>query len=139
MKRLNMITLGVKDLDASTHFYRELFVWQPEDVDGGIVFFDMGGWRLALFPWDALAEDAMQDTKSAGFRGITLAHNVPNKEDVAPMLRHAQALGAILVKEAQDVFWGGHSGYFQDPNGHLWEVAHNPFTPMNNDGTLVIG
>lgn len=139
MKRLNFVTLGVKDLEKSKTFYCSLFDWKPTaSSDENIVFFDMGGYILALFPRDRLAEDAMVSSAGSGFSGITLAHNVRQKQEVAFHLEKAKSLGAKILKPAQDVFWGGHSGYFSDPDGHLWEVAHNPFTPTKEDGTLDI-
>lgn len=83
-----------------------------------------------------MAEDACVAPEGAGFPGITLAHNVRVKSEVAELLTRAQEQGATLLKPAQDVFWGGHSGYFRCPDGHHWEVAHNPFTPTLADGTL---
>lgn len=137
MKRLNLVTLGVKDLKSSRDFYCGLFDWVPaKNSDENIAFFNMGGYLLALFPWDHLAEDVTVASAGSGFRGVTLAHTVRDKADVATILSRAQALGAKVVKPAQDVFWGGHSGYFADPNGHLWEVAFNPFLTINSDGTL---
>ncbi len=97
-----------------------------EDVDD-IAFFDLGAVRLALYPRAALAEDAGIPAEGSGFSGITLAHNVRSKTEVAPLLAQAGAAGGTIIKPAQDVFWGGHSGYFADPDGHLWEVAWNPF------------
>lgn len=139
MQRLNIVTLGVKDLKLSKSFFQQLFGWKPTCRNSDeIVFYDMGGWVLALYPWELLAEDATVPPEGSGFSGITLAHNVPDKVDVAPVLSKAESLGATIVKPAQDVFWGGYSGYFRDINEHLWEVAWNPFTPTLSDGTLKI-
>jgi catechol 2,3-dioxygenase-like lactoylglutathione lyase family enzyme len=97
------------------------------------------GLVLCLFPEEALAEDAMVHSKpQEGFRGITLAHNVASKKEVDHFLQFAAKAGAKIVKVAQEVFWGGYSGYFADPSGHLWEVAYNPFWPLQADGTLKI-
>jgi len=140
MDRVNFITLGVKDLAASKAFFRDLFGWKPTAKDSSkIAFFDMGGWILALFPREQLAEDAnCPSAEGSGFPGFTLAHNVHTKAEVTPLLAKAEKLGAKIKKPAQDVFWGGHSGYFQDLDGHFWEVAWNPFTPTKADGTLEI-
>jgi catechol 2,3-dioxygenase-like lactoylglutathione lyase family enzyme len=139
MNRLNIVTLGVKDLKKSKQFFGALFGWRPTKKESNdIAFYDMGGWLMALFPRAHLAADIGVEPNGTGFSGVTLAHNVRNKEEVAPLLARATALGAEIVKPAQDVFWGGHSGYFRDPDGHYWEVAWNPFTPTLPDGTLSI-
>ena len=91
-----------------------------------IAFFDLDGTWLGLYPWDKLAEDATVSLEGSGFRGVTLAHNVKSKEEVNSVISQAIGAGATLVKEAQDVFWGGYSGYFSDLDGHLWEIAWNP-------------
>jgi uncharacterized glyoxalase superfamily protein PhnB len=87
--------------------------------------------RLALYPRQALAEDATVPAEGSGFSGITLAHNVRSREEADTLLHRAVQAGARLVKEAQDAFWGGYSGYFADPDGHLWEVAWNPHFPID--------
>jgi uncharacterized glyoxalase superfamily protein PhnB len=91
-----------------------------------VAFFELNGTWLSLYPWNALAEDATVSQEGDGFRGITLAHVVASKEEVDHVLSQAIEAGGNLVKPAQDVFWGGYSGYFSDPDGHLWEVAWNP-------------
>lgn len=125
--RLSIVTLGVSDLARAVDFYHDGlgFPLVDEDTDS-IAFFDLDGVRLALYPWDALADDATVESDGAGFRGTTLAHNVASKAAVDDALEEAVAAGATLVKPAQEVFWGGYSGYFADPDGHLWEVAWNP-------------
>ena len=126
--RISIITLGVADLPRSVRFYRDELNLPlvHEDVDD-IAFFDLGGMRLALYPRAALAEDANVTAEGSGFSGVTLAHTVRSKTEVAPILAQAEAAGGRILKPAQDVFWGGHSGYFADPDGHLWEVAWNPY------------
>jgi uncharacterized protein len=136
-RRLNLVTLGVRDFRTSRDFYCKLFEWNPtNNSSDDIVFFDMGGYILGLFPWDKLAEDANIPPSGSGFSGITLAHNVREKSDVDVFLKRAESFGAKIIKPAQDVFWGGHSGYFSDPNGHLWEVAYNPYMPTKANGFL---
>jgi catechol 2,3-dioxygenase-like lactoylglutathione lyase family enzyme len=126
--RLTLVTLGVSDLERAVEFYHEgLGLPLAEEDTEDIAFFDLGGTRLALYPWDELAEDATVSPEGAGFRGVTLAHNVASKEAVDATLKEAVEVGATLVKPAEDVFWGGYSGYFADPDGHLWEVAWNPY------------
>ena len=133
--RISMITLGVKDLEKSEMFYQQglgLPRYEPEE---GIVFFNLNGTWLSLYPWDKLADDATVSPQGTGFRGVTLAHNVKSKEDVDRVMSQAVQAGAKLVKPAQDVFWGGYSGYFADIDGHLWEVAWNPFTWIGPEET----
>ena len=124
--RISVITLGVKDLEASTRFYEQGMGLPRMDYNGGITFFQLSGSWLALYPWDALAEDALVPPAGTGFRGVTLAHNVAGKEEVRSVLDQAVQAGGKLIKPAQDVFWGGYSGYFADLDGHLWEVVWNP-------------
>lgn len=134
--RLNIITLGVKDLTSSKSFYTKLG-WQPSKASQeNILFFQTGGVVLALYPRKLLAEDATVESEGEGFRGFTLAQNVRTKEEVAKILDIAQKAGGKIQKPAQDVFWGGHSGYFTDPDGNLWEVAWNPFFTLNEKGML---
>ena len=129
--RLSIVTLGVRDLDRAVDFYRDGLGFPLVDEDTEhIAFFDLDGIRLALYPWDALAEDATVLPDGDGFRGVTLAHNVATEKDVDAVLDEAAEAGATIVKPGQEVFWGGYSGYFADPDDHLWEVAWNPdFVP----------
>lgn len=137
--RLNIVTLGVADLKKSREFYENALGWKTASASSGdIVFFQLGGVVLALYPTEKLVEDALRDAHGSGFRGVTLAQNVATKEDVANVLRHAEQAGATIVKPAQDVFWGGYSGYFADPDDHLWEVAWNPHFTMNERGEICL-
>ncbi len=127
-QRISMIGLGVRDLAAARAFYLDGLGWRPaEGSNENITFIDAGGVTLSLYPRDLLAEDAQVDPAGEGFRGVSLAHNTRSREEVDAVLATAVAAGASLVKPAEDVFWGGYSGYFADPDGHLWEVAWNPF------------
>ena len=138
-QRLSLVTLGVADLARAQAFYEQGLGWVRADVPGeGIAFYQVGSLALALYPWDALAEDAQQPPARGGFSGITLAHNCRSTAEVDAVLARAVAAGAKLVKPAQTVFWGGYSGYFADPDGHLWEVAFNPFFPLAADGALAL-
>lgn len=123
---VNLITLGVFDMDKSIAFYENGLGFPRMPFEGGAAFFTLNGSWLALYPWDALAEDATIDPKGSGFRGTTLAHVVSSKDEVNEVIDQAVAAGGKLVKKPQNVFWGGYSGYFSDPDGHLWEVAWNP-------------
>ncbi len=127
--RISMITLGVKDLQKSVKFYQQglgLPLREPQSDD--VAFFNLNGTWLGLYPWDKLAEDVTVEPQGSGFRGVTLAHNVKSEEDVDRVMSQAIQAGAKLAKRAQDVFWGGYSGYFSDIDGHLWEIAWNPYT-----------
>jgi hypothetical protein len=123
-----MITLGVSDLNRAVVFYRDGLGLELKSHEGEIAFFKLRGSWLALYPWDALAADVGIHADGSGFRGVTLAHNVETPEQVDALLEQAVAAGARLVKQGRKVEWGGYSGYFSDPDGHLWEVAHNPFS-----------
>ena len=137
-QRVSMITLGVRDLDRARGFYEALGFQEAQASTDSVVFYDMGGFALGLYGWDPLAEDANVFAGGEGFRGVALAYNVRMRDDVSKVLKHAQAAGARIVKEAEDVFWGDHSGYFADPEGHLWEVAWNPHVPLDEDGGFYV-
>jgi len=138
--RISIITLGVQDLKRSYDFYSQLGFPSSRSPEDGIIFFKTGGVCLALYPIKALAEDVSPDmsVKKEGFSGVTLAHNTRSKADVDELLKKAVSLGATLEKPAQDVFWGGYSGYFSDPDGYLWEIAYGDCWEFNEDGSLVI-
>lgn len=130
--RISIITLGVADLDRAVEFYRDgLGLPLQGDEYDEIAFFELQGTWLSLYPRDALAEDATVPGEGTGFAGVTLAHNVGSTDEVDAVLAQAEAAGATIVKPAQEVFWGGYSGYFADPDGHLWEVAWNPYFPLD--------
>lgn len=125
--RISMITLGVRDFATSVKFYEEGLGFPRMESPPDVAFFTLNGTWLGLYGRKALAEDATVSAEGHGFESFTLAHNVPSEEEVDAVVDQAVAAGATLVKEPQKVFWGGYSGYFKDPDGHLWEVAHNPF------------
>ena len=138
-QRLSLVTLGVDDLVRSRDFYERLG-WQRSAKEfDGVAFFRAGGTVFGLYPRDKLAEDAGVPETGSGFRGFALAYNARSKEDADAVLAEAVAAGATLVKPAEDVFWGGYSGYFADPDGFLWEVAWNPFFPIAADGSIRVG
>jgi len=136
--RLNIVTLGVSNVARSRRFYEALGWRASAASQESIVFFDLGGVVLALFDRVQLADDATVAPAGDGFRAVTLAHNVASEAEVDAALAHAESSGARIVKPAAKVFWGGYSGYFSDPDGHLWEVAHNPFTTLDSQGRLVL-
>lgn len=124
--RISMITLGVRDLERAVRFYRDGLGFPQRESPPTVAFFTLNGTWLGLYGHDALAEDATVPAAGSGFRGVTLAHNVNGRAEVDAVLAQAVEAGATLVKPGRDVFWGGYSGYFADPDGHLWEVAWNP-------------
>lgn len=129
--RISIITLGICDLGRSVKFYRDGLKLPTNYKEGeGIAFFQLTGTWLALYPSDSLAEDAALPPERSIFGGFTLAHNVASKAEADAVIAEALAAGATLLKPAADTFWGGYSGYFADPDGHPWEVAWNPYFPM---------
>ena len=137
-QRLSIVTLGVEDLLRARAFYEALGwrVASQEDADS-IVCFTLNGIGFALYPHEKLAEDIGLPGTGGGPTGaVTLAYNVRAREDVAVVLDEAERAGGTIVKPAQDVFWGGHSGYCKDPDGHLGEVAGTPFSPLDDDGNF---
>ena len=138
--RISIITLGVSSLEKSYEFYTALGFPTSKTPEDGIVFFKTAGVCLALYPLNDLAKDVSPDFDSnrSGFSGITLAHITKSKAEVDAILELAKRAGGKIEKPAQDVFWGGYSGYFSDPDGNLWEVAYGDCWEFNDDGSLVI-
>lgn len=139
-QRVSLITLGVEDIKKSRDFYKALG-WKPVEHEHGesVVFFQCLGMVLALYPHDLLADDAgVAPAKNNGFSGITLAYNVNSNEEVHEVIEQARKAGAKILKEPQDVFWGGYHSYFADPDGHLWEIAFNPFTRVDEQGRFIM-
>ncbi len=137
-QRVSIVTLGVGNLKRSREFYERLG-WRRSGVGGDdVVFFQTGGMALALYARDDLAKDAKIAADGHGFGGVALAYNTRSREEVDTVLAEAQAAGAKLLKPAEQAFWGGYSGYFSDPDGHLWEVAWNPSFPIAEDGSIRI-
>lgn len=135
---ISLVTLGVRDLAASTAFY-EAMGWRvsSDSVPDQVTFLVGGGVVIGLFGWDALALDAHLPTGSGEhFRGTSLAINLPDPATVDEVIAKAGELGAEIVKAPRSVFWGGYSGYFRDLDGHLWEVAHNPGWPLDEHGQV---
>jgi uncharacterized protein len=135
-QRISVVTLGVADLERSREFYQRLGWRRSLREVQEIVWFQMGGLALALYPRVELARDAGVAAEGQGFAGITLAWNGRSREDVDSVMRDAEAAGAEIVKRAEEAFWGGYSGYFADPDGFVWEVAWNPAFEVREDGSL---
>jgi Predicted lactoylglutathione lyase len=133
---LHLVTLGVADVARATAFYEALGWRRAEVSQESVTFIQLSGVVLALFGRESLAEDAGVAAEGSGFRGITLAHNADSAAEVDRIMAEALAAGATPVKTPEKVFWGGYSGYFADPDGHLWEVAHNPFFAKDAAGRL---
>ncbi len=134
-QRISLITLGALDMDRLAAFY-EALGWKRTPSPDGVIAFDLLGQTLALFPLEKLAEDIGLSVEDLGCGAATLAHNLPGMEEVADLLARAEKAGATILKPAQDTFWGGYHGYFADPEGHIWEIAFNPFSPLRDDGAF---
>jgi hypothetical protein len=137
-QRMTLLTLGVADVPRATAFYERLG-WQRSSASvASTAFFDLGGVVLALWDRAALAEDARvaPDADKGGFAGVALALNLADRGSVDATLAEAAAAGGRLAKAAEETPWGGYSGYFADPDGHLWEIAHNPHWPLDAAGRL---
>jgi uncharacterized protein len=137
-QRVSLITLGVTDLARSRSFYEDLGFKSGAGPDDDVVFFQCGGIVLALWARDRLAEDSCIDHDEGGWGGITLAHNVGSRKEVDLVMEDAHGAGATIGREAAETFWGGYSGVFLDPDGHPWEVAHNPHWGLADDGSVIL-
>lgn len=136
-QRVTLITLGVDDLDRARAFY-EALGWVPAEAQEGVVFYQIHGAVLGLFGRAALAKDQGRPDARLGTGAMTLAQNFPSEAEVDAAWEAAVAAGATPLKKPEKVFWGGYSGYYADPDGHVWEVAMNPFWPLEEDGSLNI-
>lgn len=137
-QRVSLITLGVADLARSRAFYGDLG-WVPKDeVPGEVVFYQLHGAVLGLFGIDALAKDQGRPGANLGTGAVTLAQNFRTKAEVDAAYAHALSVGAKPLKAPENVFWGGYSGYYADPDGHVWEVAFNPFWELDDDGRQIL-
>ena len=132
-QRVSLITLGTRDMPRAAAFY-EALGWARVDTQDGVVAFDLIGQTLGLYPLDKLAEDLGLPVEVLGHGTATYGYNVREKDEVAKILTAAEAAGGKVIKPASDVFWGGHHGFFADLDGHIWEIAHNPFSPLREDG-----
>jgi len=135
-QRLTLVTLGVADVARSRAFYERLGWKASSASQDSVAFFQMVGMVLALWGRQDLADDAQVANSTPGFSGVALAFNARSEAEVDSVLAEAVRAGGRLVRAAHKTFWGGYSGYFADPDGHLWEVAHNPFWHLDERGAL---
>jgi uncharacterized protein len=136
-QRVSLFTLGVSDLPRARAFYEALGWKTRAEPDDDVVFFQAGGMVVALWGRDKLAEDSAV-TDGGGWGGVTLAYNTRSPEEVDEVIEEARAAGATIGREPGKTFWGGYSGVFIDPDGHPWEVAHNPRWTVGEDGSLTL-
>ncbi|MEQ8965654.1 MAG: VOC family protein [Azospirillaceae bacterium] len=139
-QRLTLVTLGVADMDRARVFYVDGLGWRPSAASNAqVVFFDMGGVVFGLHPRDMLAEDAgLPPEKTDAFSGVTVAINMDSEAEVDSALAAAVAAGGSLIKPAERKHWGGYGGYVADPDGHAWEIAYNPYAPLDADGRMTL-
>ena len=138
-QRMTIVTLGVRSVPDARRFYEKLG-WRASSASQGddVAFFQLNGMALSLFGRKALAEDAKVKDSAAGFSGVSLAQNLHSPDAVDAAFAQAVAAGGTALKPPETAFWGGYSGYFADPDGHLWELAHNPFFPLDERDNLVL-
>jgi len=137
-QRLTIITLGVKDLERASDFYENKLGWKRSGASmGDIVFFQLNGIQLALFPRTELAKDATVPAKGEGFKSFTIAHNLRSEKEVDNLISELKAKGVKVVKPPQKAEWGGYSSYIEDPDGNLWEIAYNPYMKLDEKGNVV--
>ena len=137
-QRISLVTLGVGDLQRAVEFYENALGWKAEASPPGVVFFDLNGFVLALWPHADMAQDlGVAAENLPAYRGSALAHNARSEAEVDAVFACLKAAhGANILKPPHRTFWGGYSGYFCDPDGHVWEVAHNPFWTVRADGRI---
>lgn len=133
--RVSLVTLGVADLTRARAFYEAMGFSTDADLEDDVVFFQTGGMVLGLWDRERLAEDSGVEN-AAGWGGVTLAHNVRSPEEVRAVIAEARRAGAEITRDPAETSWGGYSGAFVDPDGHPWEVAHNPFWTIDDDGSI---
>jgi predicted lactoylglutathione lyase len=137
-QRVSLITLGVADLARARRFYEQGLGWTRGNAHDEVAFYQAGGMIVALWPRGELAADARQADDGRGFRAVALAYNARSRAEVDAVLAEAERAGAAIARPAQKTSWGGYAGYFADPDGHLWEVAHNPVWTLAPDGSVTL-
>ncbi len=133
--RVTLITLGVKDLQRAVAYYADIG-WEPSEVLDKVAFYDMNGMKLGFYTLDGLAEDQKRPVDMLGTGAMTLGQNFPTQAEVDAAYQMAIAAGGTVITRPEKIFWGGYSGYFSDPDGHVWEYAMNPFWALDEDGHL---
>ncbi len=137
-QRLTIVGLGVNDLEVATKFYEEKFGWEKMGASNdSISFFQLNGILLSLYPSEKLAEDATVSAEGSGFKKFTLAYNTHSKQEVDDLISELETKGVKIVKRPEEVFWGGYSSYVADMDNNLWEIAFNPFLPLDEKGNAV--
>ncbi len=137
-QRLTIVGLGVNNLEVSNGFYENIFGWKKlKSSNESISFFQLNGILLSLYPKDKLAEDAGVSHEGNGFKAFSLAFNTRTKDEVDDLVTDFQEKGVKIVKQPEEVFWGGYSGYIADPDDNLWEIAFNPFLPLDVQGNAI--
>ncbi len=138
ISRVTLLTLGVSDLNKATKFYEAVLGTPPNTSYDGVTFIELPGAWISLYPLEKLAEDISTEIPviRSGFSGVTLAHNARSKDDVVKIVKRAESAGARVVKEPQETFWGGFSGYFADLDGYYWEIAWGPMFEFTENGDL---
>ncbi|GAA4100671.1 VOC family protein [Mucilaginibacter panaciglaebae] len=138
-QKLNLITLGVDNFERAVNFYENGLGWKKSDKSvEGLALFPLGGMILALHPRHELAEDTTLKYQPAAFSGMTISYNAKSEQEVDDVLKQVADLGASVIKPAQKVYWGGYSGYFKDLDGYLFEVAYNPFWPLDENDNIML-
>lgn len=137
-QRISIVTLGTDDLPRAVAFWEAMGWPRRAKAFDAIAMFQCGGIAFALYPFDKLAQDCGMQDRGPGFGGFTLAHNVGSEAEVDALIERAVANGGTLQVKPHKAFWGGYTGYFCDPDGHPWEVAHNPFVPMGPNGEMLL-
>ncbi len=139
-QRVTIIGLGVASLEVSNKFYKEKFGWKLIATSNEYIsFFQLNGILLSLYPREKLAEDARVSAEGNGFKGFSLAYNTRSKEEVDSLFENLKSKGVKIIKQPEEVFWGGYSGYIADPDDNLWEIAFNPFLLLDENGNTVKG
>lgn len=135
--RITIIGLGVSNVHSSAEFYEECFGWaSTEQSNESIVFFKLNGILLSLYGKEALADDAGVNPEGHGFKAVSVAYNCRSEKEVDDIFAFLHSKNVNVIKEPQKVFWGGYSGYVADPDGHLWEIAFNPYLPLDSEGNI---
>jgi catechol 2,3-dioxygenase-like lactoylglutathione lyase family enzyme len=134
--RISIVTLAVDDLDRAARFYESMGLKRNQAITDGVAFFQMGGMILALWPREELAKDSGRPAARSASSTVALAYNTREEGEVASVLAQAETAGGTILRPAAKAFWGGTQGYFEDPDGHVWEVAHNPGFPIDAAGNI---